>query len=145
MERVDALGQLDILSAQSASVMGGEGDTHPVVDIEPFGMVPGLFGGQRHPRHEGEGRREVLETKFPRDRVCRRVVGPGGQFGQGRVAARGREFFSHVLLLKRPSSSPAQTREGAKGCYVRNALTCRSACRPIRRWAGRASKTLLRA
>ena len=43
--------------------MRGQRDPHPVVDIEPFGVVIGLFREDRHAGHEGEGLGEIGEAE----------------------------------------------------------------------------------
>ena len=43
--------------------MRGERDVHPVVHIEPFGVVILLFGQQGNPGNESESLRKICEAK----------------------------------------------------------------------------------
>ncbi|MNT86153.1 hypothetical protein D3C72_2264070 [compost metagenome] len=71
--------------------MRGQGDVDPVVDVEPFRVVVGLFGLDGHARHKAEGGVEVVEGKALEDRVAVLDRGPAGQFGQQRGACLRRE------------------------------------------------------
>src|SRR5690554_2106134 len=58
---VNRLGEGKILLGHRARVMGFQGDLDAIVAVGPIGMMAGLFGQQRHPRHEGESLRKILE------------------------------------------------------------------------------------
>src|SRR6516162_9713958 len=79
--------------------MGRKRYLDPVVDIEPLGMVIELLGDERRARHEAEGFVEVLEREFPADRVAAIDFGPTLELGEGRLARRASQFFSHVETL----------------------------------------------
>src|SRR5688572_3969698 len=80
--RVDPPGQRDVLRGETAGVVGGEQDVDLVPDVAPLGMMVGLLGLHRDPRHEAERLAEVAELEAPADRAARRVVGPAGELGQ---------------------------------------------------------------
>src|SRR3546814_20470861 len=70
-----------------------------VVDVRPFGMMVGLLGEQRDPRHEGERLRKVREDERPRDRVARLVIIPVGQAIERFGALGFTQLLDHRSLL----------------------------------------------
>lgn len=60
---VDPGRKVGVKHRQATNVVGGDGDIYSVVDIEPLGMMIGLFGHNRHARHERKRLAEVRELQ----------------------------------------------------------------------------------
>src|SRR5690554_3366138 len=93
---VDGMGQGNVLLAQPADVMGREPNGDGIVAVGPIRMVPRFLGGQRHPRHEGEGFRKIPERKAALDHVTSLVMRPALETAEALAALLGTEFFDHL-------------------------------------------------
>jgi len=100
LEGIDKRRQLDVVHAQSLTVVRGERHFDPVVHVEPLRMVVHLVGFDRHPRHEAEGLVEVLKGEGLLDGVPAAVKHlPAASFQQrGEVFAPsgGVQFHHHL-------------------------------------------------
>ena len=81
-KRLDRPGHGRVTIGQAVGIVGSEGDLDPVVDVEPFGMVIGLFGEQGDTGHESEGLGEILEAEGARDGAAIFAQHPPRALGQ---------------------------------------------------------------
>ena len=65
---------LRIERREAAGIMGGQGDSDPVVDVRPFGVVVQPLRGERQLRHEAESLAEVGEDELTRDQPSARSI-----------------------------------------------------------------------
>ena len=76
LKGIDKIRQLDVVHAQSLTIVRGERHLDPVVHVEPLRVVVHLVGLDGHPRHESEGLVEVLKGEGLRDGVPAAVDRP---------------------------------------------------------------------
>ena len=66
--------------------MCGQQDIDPVVHVEPFRMVVGLFGQDGDARHETEGFGKIRKTQTAPDAQGFGIIAPVRQLAQGQCA-----------------------------------------------------------
>ena len=94
---------------QAIGVVGGEGDLHTVVNVEPFRMVVMLLSEQRDDGHEGEGLFEITELDLGHGGVLADNVRPFGMIFEELRAGGGVEFGYHRKGARAPPG-PRQPR-----------------------------------
>jgi len=91
--------EIDVALRQPARVVRGQQNVDPVPHIRPFGVMIGLFGGQRHAGHERKGFGEIGEQEPPRQRIACLVKIPLAKPVERGRALRFIELFDHCLSL----------------------------------------------
>src|SRR5690606_19902325 len=110
-------GELEIELGETARVVGGEADIHPVVDVRPVGMVVQLLCRERGPCHEAECLAEILEGEATPDRPAILGQRPAIEFPQGGLHG----VVGHLLACHRDHRIRCEA----------SWLTARPCCRPF--------------
>src|SRR5437879_2150035 len=97
-ELLHRLGELEVARRDPAGVMSGEVDDHPVVHVEPLGVVVAALGDERYGGHEAERLDEAV--KFVLAVQLAFFERPAGQGGERALDLRSRELGDgHWVLL----------------------------------------------